>query len=562
MINGRRIRATSLVARTTAVCAALITAAAPCEAATRTWDGGADPDENWSTGGIDGNWSGEAAPGASDDVIFNDTDESTEGDINSVVDSDRTIDSLNFRHRGQTSTDFHTVEIPAGVTLAIDGDNTDQSLDANTDASLLVGGFKTNDVVTRAAITGGGKLLVNGTRHIRVGHTGQNGVDPVALLDLSGLAEFEVTMPSYDLLVGMRNEDEGDLLLAATNTITVDEVYVGYSILQGSSGSEISLGQRNTLNTDDIYLGYQKSTGKMSFNTGTFTDGEITMRAKDGVGRVSDVYAAYVTGGTGVSCLGDYDFRGGTVDLLINRLWLCRAENNNWSTGYFRMDGGTADVWSVSLGRSDGNNGPRTGQIDLEGGTFIANSITMGHDGASNPSDEKYAIINFSNGALLAGTIQKGTEAVGDEWNRVLNWSGGTLSVENWTVGTVVTQDNTSAVSTLSPGGSGTIATNSFNDDYVLTGGAWYIEIDRTSGNSDKVEISGELDLSGADDTLNILGLNGVPQVGKYTIAACGSISGSFDAANFPSGVSGSVTCDGGDVIVSIVPSGTLFLVK
>src|SRR3982751_5050172 len=99
-----------------AVSAASVGLVAPLttRAATVTWTG-AGGDDNWGTAA---NFGGTLPWG--NDVIFADADaQGTQGVINSIVNVSSNIATLRFSNT--TTVGFHTVQIPTGVTLTING---------------------------------------------------------------------------------------------------------------------------------------------------------------------------------------------------------------------------------------------------------------------------------------------------------------------------------------------------------------------------------------------------------------------------------------------------------
>ena len=144
------------------------------------WTNGA-VNTNWSTAA---NWTGNAVPVSSNDVVFTDVlNVGTPGQVDNVVDTNLTIGSLTY---GQTNL-YHTTLIASGKTLTVGGD-----------ANGLVAGTGTDpgdSIVPGAAITGAGALLAvtNTGANVFVGQS-HNVVSPnvshsQAALDMSGLGQ-------------------------------------------------------------------------------------------------------------------------------------------------------------------------------------------------------------------------------------------------------------------------------------------------------------------------------------------------------------------------------------
>ncbi len=95
-----------------AMTAGLVGSNGVAHAATVLWDGGAGTDQNWTTGGAGGNWSGDAVPGATDDAVFTDVaGGGSAGTVTNVVDGSITVQSLSYQFGTTPANFFHTTQI-------------------------------------------------------------------------------------------------------------------------------------------------------------------------------------------------------------------------------------------------------------------------------------------------------------------------------------------------------------------------------------------------------------------------------------------------------------------
>src|SRR5437773_145750 len=153
-------------------------------AGTFTWAGTFTPAVgDWSAAS---NWSpNSAAPGSADLALFGLAGGSTTaGQVTNNVDVNTTVSSLWYAG-GQAAASgsiFTTTQIPTGVTLTISNTGTGNSFVVGTEQST------DNTVVTAAAVTGAGSLVVNNPQGVFTVRQGAaaNGTQK-ATLDMSGL---------------------------------------------------------------------------------------------------------------------------------------------------------------------------------------------------------------------------------------------------------------------------------------------------------------------------------------------------------------------------------------
>lgn len=370
--------------------------------------------------------------------------------------------------------------------------------------TLRVGQDITNATLT---VTGGSVIYTNGSDLIVGRRTVNMTNNFTGTLDLSGAGEFVADVDEF--LVGTISGTAGSasgrargiVRLAETNVINANSIVIGDSLaafLDGYS-SRMDLGQTNAITAGTVIVGGNKShsataTLGIASPGGTFVLGSASNRG--------DVYVGRVAVNTGGGASGVIDTTNGIWNALINSLVIGSKTNTALGTtrGIVNFSSGRVDVLSMVLGE-------RTGASTNAGivqGTF-----------------------NMFGGELVAGTIAKGAgngNNAGDQAN--FNWTGGTLSVSNFNFDLL--QNNTSGQSTLSPGQS--VGTTTVNGDYDLIGGRWLIELDPNTMTIDLVNVTGELNLSGLNDVLEIdvLGLSAAP--GTYVFATYGSSNGIFNS--------------------------------
>ncbi|HSY18041.1 MAG TPA: autotransporter-associated beta strand repeat-containing protein [Candidatus Acidoferrales bacterium] len=399
---------------------------------TMTWNPGG-VDLNWSTGG---NWSPNGPPGLFNDATFIDLGAvGSAGTVDNTVDANSSIGSLTF---GQTN-NFHTTQIASGKTLTVGGDT----------VGLVVGTGTDNGAgqVTTAAISGaGGTLLVTNTAAnvlVSQNHSVTSGESTAqATLDLSGLDKFTATVSR--LVVGADLSIKGAsgvLNLAKTNTIsltagaTAPQIDIGdNSLPQGSAAvpSILLLGKTNGFFADSIAVGRGKTdnTGSsISFN-GIFTGASAYFRGTNGsVSRVGtwsigDAFGSKVTSYS--ATVGTCDFSGGTVDALVDTMYVGKGADANIANGanipglgMLTVGQGIMDVNTLQVGVTMSVAG--TGTVNVNGGTLLVNTNLELANGAGSSGT-----LNVSNAVVTANT---GITIGGG--SATINLTGGTLNLTN-----------------------------------------------------------------------------------------------------------------------------------
>jgi hypothetical protein len=288
-------------------------------AAITTWTGSGG-DDNWATAG---NW--DVALPTGNDVVFGDADATgtsgSGGTPNNIVDANTTIATLKYTNIQPGN---HTTQIPAEVTLTVNGAGTNIQIQSPTTG--------TNDVVY-ATILGEGTLAANNTAAtLYVGQGAASGSTVRrATLDMSDLKEFSAVLGR--ILIGQQtntgqpNRPQGTLKLARNNTL---DLSLNPGILLGNIGSNngtaadaqiLELGVTNTILCDGgITIGGRKGNGYLRFNPNLAEEGAVTFRSRNGTGRQTQWAigdnSGQNGGGTFSTGVVDFSLYGG-VDALV-----------------------------------------------------------------------------------------------------------------------------------------------------------------------------------------------------------------------------------------------------
>jgi autotransporter-associated beta strand protein len=400
---------------------------------------------NWSTSG---NWSPPGPPGLANDAQFFDGGAvATPGTINNVVDTSSTVGSLTF---GQTN-NSHTTFIASGRTLTLGAIN-----------GLAVGtGTDPGDSVLPSATitgTGGAVLVTNRAAVVNVGQahpTVNNAISQSrATLDMSGLDSFTATVSR--LLVGVDvtlRGSAGVLNLAKTNTITATAGSTAPQLDIGDNSqasgtptipSSLLLGQTNALFADSIAVGRGKTdnTGAlMAFNSVFASPSALFRGTNGGASRVGTWFIGDGFGSRTYYTFGTCDFTLGTVDALVDTMYVGRGAStvfgagaNNPGTGTLTLGPGTVDVNTLEVGYSTAN-ASGTGTINVNGGNLVVNSLLeLAHASLSAGT------LNVANGTATANT-----GVIAGSGTATLTLTNATLNVTNSaaTIGTALDPINT-----------------------------------------------------------------------------------------------------------------------
>lgn len=330
------------------------------------WTGGGGANTNWSN---TANWSTTLSP-AGTDVVFGDQGAAgTAGAVNSAVDSSSLSPaSLTFTNMSQNSL-FHTILVPAGVTLANPG-------------TLLVGGTSAPTVGTTNAMTGAGTFVQSGAMNVKwIGGTSGGSM---AALDLSGLNTFVYDSSGGTITVasapsGSEARGGGLLTLAGTsNSITASTIAVALGTGNGGAGGTLILGAgTNIINVGTVNV----AAGKI--NTGTIkfagTTGGLRLRGTGGTDadRASFTLGRRGNSGTG-TITGSALLNGHPVDILADTITLGQSTANQTGqtvNGILAFDSGNIDANTINLAVCSGNAGAiANGTLVVGGGKLIVNT--------------------------------------------------------------------------------------------------------------------------------------------------------------------------------------------
>lgn len=392
----------------------------------------AGADTNWSTAA---NWTASGPPTSSNDVLFTDLGAvATAGQTNNFVDSSVTVGSLTY---GQTN-NFHTTLIASGATLTVGGNASGLLTGTGTDPG--------DGQLTTAAIAGSGATLAvtNKASSVNIGQshsTVNNAISSAqATLDLSSLDSLVATVSHVFVGVDVAIKgSSGVLNLARTNFISLTpgsaapQFDIGdNSQAQGTPTipSVLRLGLTNAIFADSIAVGRGKTdnTGaSMVFNS-AFSSPTAYFRGTSGnSSRIGNWSVGDGFGSRTYYAFGTCDFSGGSVDALINNLFVGKGADaangsgaNDPGTGTFTFSAGTVDVNTLEVGFSSAN-ASGTGTVNVNGGSLTVNNFLELAHGASSAG-----ILNISGATVTANS---GITAGGG--GAAVSISGGTLNATN-----------------------------------------------------------------------------------------------------------------------------------
>lgn len=400
----------------------LLAAPSAMVAGTTTWSGGGGANQNWSAAA---NWTtvgGGTPPAAGDGVIFRAVGAAgAAGTINSVVDSGFTAIIGSLLISNETTTAFHTIQIPSGNTLIVNG-------------AIYVGG--TNNAIIHT-ITGAG-TLVGGTGTSTFTVATINNSSAVTL-DMSALNNFIYNSGGAGgtFNVGLDpgfNSGAVLKLAAVSNNITATTMNIANNNIGGSSTLSLGAGT-NILNVNTLQIGESKTTGTLNFNPGT---GALRLRNAAGTGRTTVELAGTPghSGGSGSSFNGNILLNGHYVDMMIGTMTLANRVNRSGSgtaNAVFSFDRGTVDVTMINMATNvtSGTTGSAANAtLSVGGGTLkVANNISLISSGGAPGASA--LIVTNSGLVTCGGSIIKSTSA-----------GTSTISITNGTV-TLATSGNT-----------------------------------------------------------------------------------------------------------------------
>ena len=384
-------------------------------AAITSWSGATD--NNWSTAG---NWDNGLPTG--NDVVFAAPDATGTsgplGTVNNIVDANTTVASLKYTNIQPGN---HTTQIPAGVTLTVNGSGTNIEVQSPSTG--------TNDIVY-ATILGSGTLSANNTAAtLYVGQgAGTASTTRRATLDLSGLETFSAGLgriligQQTSTPTGQANRPQGTLKLARNNTFNLSltpGILLGNITSNNGTASNaqiLELGTLNTIRSDSgMTIGGRKGNGYLRFNSATVVEGEgsAVFRNLLGTGRQANWLIAdnFSQNGGSNNSTGLVDFSlYGVVDALVDTIILGRANGTGSATGAPLSDGtlsfdsGVINANSLSAGiQPIANSGNVRGTLNVNGtGEMLINgNVTLGR--TLSATYNAHGIINI--GANTGGAV-------------------------------------------------------------------------------------------------------------------------------------------------------------
>ncbi|KZB62115.1 hypothetical protein AUP42_03920 [Thalassospira lucentensis] len=316
----------------------------------------------------------------------------------------------------------------------------------------------------------------------------------------------------------------GTLTLSAANSYSgATNLSAGTLSLSGSGTLGNAAGALNlTGGTLDLGTTTQTRTGTITLNGATVSNGTLSSSGTFDTqsGTISAVLAgtgALAKTGTGTVTLSGANTYTGTTDLSAGTLTLSGSGTLGDAAGALNLTGGTLDLGTTTQ--------TRTGTITLNGATVSNGTLS---------SSGTFATQSGTISAVLAGTgalAKTGTGTVtlsgANTYSGTTTVSGGTLSVNGSATSSAFTVQNggtlggtgTVGATTLQSGGvhapGNSIGTQTVNGAYVLNAGSILeIEVD-SAGNSDKVIVTGTVDITGS--TLRVKGVSGNNFSGQTT---------------------------------------------
>jgi hypothetical protein len=481
--------------------------------------------------------------------------------ISNTVDSTRTIQSLIFVKTTDT-TPGCTMDNLTNTTLNVVGTN-----------GLVLANKNSNNLRNLVVFTGAGSLVVS-NRAANFAITSASGTTRGTTLTMSNLNTLvcdvnRIGVADITLVQqGLYGAQLGSLHLARTNVIRTDfsdnyDAAVFNTAIQvtheadafGASGSTtasqfLSLGISNAIFADSMSVGRARSVGTgggsvappyvfgsgIRFNPTLPTTGVSALFRGTNGGRMSMIGAGIDSGTPAApnNSKGHISLNGGTVDMMVDRIWLGRNRSNasaNATIGGFYFEAGVVDANNVFAGYQFFTNGQScTGYICVSntGVLKVNNALTLGYSagGGGEAATTGQLLITGNGASVRANQINVG--ATSGNNNITIN-AGGNLSITN----TLAGADH--KLSTLS-----------------MNLGSLTVRIDGNLSNSIYVT---NLVCAGANNTINIGSLVNLPTLpASFSVIAFDNApSGqNFVLGTTPSGYNATVSSNANRIVVSI----------
>ena len=521
------------------------------------------------------NWAGGNIPGPASDVVLTDSGGVADADTtnNVWITTDAEIGSL---RQAITSggTRRHNIYIDPGVTFKITGSNCLSVLRDRSDTSqewrlaffgeqgTLVVSNQTADIRTFNTENQNGRLLLDGLGTL------------IADVNQIHISDYSV-YPNYDNLKANGYRDAalprrmppGHNYLARTNIITCrfagdpndwsDPTFRFYSMVVGNNlqfgttqRQPFRLGISNLFQMNSICFAHagvsMDQGGAVVFNPAfTASNCVAIFRGADG-GRMA-MFALADNAGPGPCSSHSkavVDFTGGTVDALVDRLYLSRNRTN------------ASDASGQSV-------------LTMVAGTFDVNNAIIGYQGQGNNQGTGlgycYATLNVHTAAVfrvnqtleLGHTTADAGHATAAEsgYGRIVMNGGGTLMASNITVGGVTKVSVNNDIILTS--GSRLIVTNGMGED--IAGGRMHqLSMSDSSltlhvADGDPHVFVGSLVTGGSGNTINIASMPEFPAYpAEVTLISFQTGSGNFTAGSMPSGLNGSIQNNANSIVLIV----------
>ena len=377
----------------------------------KVWTNSDPANINWSTAA---NWSTGSSPGGGDDVMFQDAGVGA-GAATNFVDVSTTVGSLSFIRNISGSN--HKVSLGSNVTLRVDGS---KGLLANVDS--FRGNNKTmvlNFFGTNASVVVSNTSAVFALNGMNSGGTGTT-------LNMTNLGRFEATVDRFGVGDATFAAQGGvgpqmvrldfartnyikagfggvNFSLANTNYIPYGvSFFYNYDADNNGSAYTVNLGLTNVILADSIGQSQSRNgsgSTLVRFNP-VFTNQSPGLYIRNTNGGRVTLMAAGVDAGptlTGSNTKGQWDFRNGSVNLLVETMWLGRNRVTNSSAanpiGLLLFDNGTVNVNTLIAGYQAYVND-----------SFVNSTITVG--GSAKPATlvvNSNLVLGFTSGDYSAG---------------------------------------------------------------------------------------------------------------------------------------------------------------
>ena len=418
----------------------------------------------FDNGGLDlfwsnnANWNPDAAV-AGNDAKFNSATATTSAStVTSVVDANTSVLSLGYNQFGATSAGvlYHVTQINDGMTLSITGSTGANGVAMFAGSGVDAGGGTDTSYTyiqnQPGAVIGGTFEIQNAAADLIVRNTSATNNVHRSTLDISKLSNFNANMRDIRVGAGDAASDRanGTLYLAFNNDINANSITVGNNAGNGSTSNpagRLYLGNSNLIKTNSILIG-GRSTGNSSAGfTPGITNGSLTIRGFNGIGRadlsigtqpLGDTSPATSTTNNVMDLTGPSGFGSGSIDAQINALAIGRASaavtTLRQGVGTLTYNAGIINANDVLLGDDNGTttNSTATGTINVRANAqmVVNNSLVLTKRTGTGTASGYTGVINIDGtgaGAtpakLRAGTTI--TDAGGVSTLSVSN--GGTL---------------------------------------------------------------------------------------------------------------------------------------